>query len=58
MQLGFVNQVTPAESLLSEATRWAEDIMACSPMSIRASKAIVRDGAAEPGLATAYERQR
>jgi len=55
--LGFVNEVVPAADLLATAKRWAEQIIACSPMSIRASKEIVRLGANEPTLADAYRNQ-
>lgn len=42
--LGFVNEVVPAAELLDAAKRWAGEIMACSPMSIRASKESVYQG--------------
>ena len=57
LQLGFVNQVTSLDTLMSEARRWAAEIIACSPMSIQASKQIVQRGAAEASLAEAYGRQ-
>lgn len=57
LSLGFVNQVTPPETLMNEARRWAAEIMANSPMSIRASKEIVRKGLDEPTLPEAYAKQ-
>jgi enoyl-CoA hydratase/carnithine racemase len=36
-RLGFVNEVAEG-SVLSAARRWAEEILACSPLSVRASK--------------------
>jgi acetyl-CoA C-acetyltransferase len=39
--LGFVNEVVPAGGLMAAARRWADLILACSPMSIRASKEVV-----------------
>ncbi|WP_229459243.1 enoyl-CoA hydratase-related protein [Massilia cavernae] len=57
MRLGFVNQVVPAGALMDEARRWAAEILACSPMSIRASLEIVRMGAEEGSLAEAHARQ-
>ena len=42
--LGLVNQVVPASELMAAALQWADQIVACSPMSIRASKALVRNG--------------
>jgi crotonobetainyl-CoA hydratase len=42
--LGFVNEVVPANELMSAARRWAGLIAECSPMSIRASKQSVYRG--------------
>ncbi|WP_083748744.1 enoyl-CoA hydratase-related protein [Pelomonas sp. KK5] len=55
--LGFVNQVTAPEDLMAEARRWAIEITQNSPMSIRASMAIVREGLDEPSLAEADVQQ-
>lgn len=57
LELGFVNQVTTPDTLMSEARRWAAEIIANSPMSIRAAKEVVRLGQAEPSVAEAYPRQ-
>ena len=43
-ELGLVNEVVPDSELLSAARRWASLILACSPMSIRASKQVIRQG--------------
>ncbi len=40
-QLGFVNEVVPHENLMECALNWAKQILACSPLSIRASKDVV-----------------
>jgi len=40
-ELGFVNDVVPHDRLLEEASRWAEMITQCAPLSIRASKDVV-----------------
>ncbi len=40
-RLGFVNQVVPHEELMATAVEWANQIKACSPLSIRASKDVV-----------------
>ena len=56
--LGFVNQVTSADHLMGEARRCANEILANSPMSIRASMEIVRRGLDEASLAEAYVNQR
>ena len=57
MQLGFVNQVVPAEDLMAEAKRWAADIEVNSPMSVRASMDIVHRGLDEATLADAHRNQ-
>jgi acetyl-CoA C-acetyltransferase len=55
--LGFVNEVVPAAQLMEAARRWASEIMAVSPMSLRASKEIVRNGLATANVADAYANQ-
>jgi enoyl-CoA hydratase/carnithine racemase len=40
-QLGFVNEVTPHDRLMERTSEWARQILACSPLSIRASKDVV-----------------
>jgi crotonobetainyl-CoA hydratase len=40
-ELGFVNEVVPHDDTLAAARRWAEQISACAPLSIRASKDVV-----------------
>jgi enoyl-CoA hydratase/carnithine racemase len=57
-ELGFVNEVVPASELIAAAKRWAEQILALSPMSIRASKEAVYRGLTEPSVAAAMEAQR
>ncbi|HEX7852245.1 MAG TPA: enoyl-CoA hydratase-related protein [Sphingobium sp.] len=47
LALGFVNEVV-ADDLLGAARRWALEILASSPMSIRATKEAVRWGLAAP----------
>ncbi|MCB1686499.1 MAG: enoyl-CoA hydratase-related protein [Pseudomonadales bacterium] len=41
LSLGFVNEVVPHDELIDAARRWATDICACAPLSIRASKDVV-----------------
>jgi len=43
-QLGLVNEVVAHETLDEAVDRWATDILACAPLSIRAIKAMVRAG--------------
>jgi len=38
LQIGLINQVVPLEQLMSVAEGWAQKILACSPLAIRASK--------------------
>jgi crotonobetainyl-CoA hydratase len=40
-ELGFVNEVAPHEQLMERAMDWARQIIACSPLSISASKDVV-----------------
>jgi enoyl-CoA hydratase/carnithine racemase len=39
-RLGLVNEVVPATELAAAARRWADTILECSPMSVRASKQV------------------
>jgi enoyl-CoA hydratase/carnithine racemase len=38
LELGFVNEVVSAEELMGAARRWADQILECAPISVRASK--------------------
>jgi len=42
--LGLVNEVVPGAELLPAARRWADAILACSPISVRTSKQVVAQG--------------
>ena len=48
--LGFVNEVVPQGEALAAAKRWAETILECSPLAVRASKQCVHAGMDEPTL--------
>jgi enoyl-CoA hydratase/carnithine racemase len=39
-RLGIVNEVVPLQDLPAAAERWADEILACSPLSVRASKQV------------------
>lgn len=54
-ELGFVNEVVAQAELLAAARRWAELILECSPMSIRASKDAVYSGFDQPTLQAAIK---
>lgn len=49
-RLGFVNEVAPTGQSVEKARLWAEQILECSPMSIRASKDAVQRTMAEPSV--------
>ena len=51
--LGFVNEVVPAGEALAGARRWAQMMLECSPMSIRASKQAVYQGLEYAGVQAA-----
>jgi enoyl-CoA hydratase/carnithine racemase len=42
--LGFVNEVVRAAEVLPAARRWAEQILECAPLSVRASKEAALQG--------------
>jgi crotonobetainyl-CoA hydratase len=54
-ELGFVNDVVPQDQLMGRAKEWAAMILACSPMSIRATKEAAMMGFEEGGIRAAYE---
>jgi enoyl-CoA hydratase/carnithine racemase len=37
-RLGIVSEVVPPEEVMSAAERWADEILACAPLAVRASK--------------------
>ncbi len=55
--LGFVAEVTTPQDLMATARKWADEICALSPMSIRASKQAVYQGMDEPSLEAALKGQ-
>ncbi|MCY4501087.1 MAG: enoyl-CoA hydratase-related protein [Alphaproteobacteria bacterium] len=55
-ELGFVNEVVPEGEAVAGARRWAEQILECAPISIRASKEAVYAGMNEATLQTAIAR--
>lgn len=52
-QLGFVNEVVSTGDALAAAIRWAQMILECSPMAVRASKQAVYRGLDEMSLESA-----
>jgi enoyl-CoA hydratase/carnithine racemase len=55
LELGFVNEVASGD-VLEAAKGWAAKMLACSPMSIRATKEAVMKGLAEPLEKTVFEQ--
>jgi enoyl-CoA hydratase/carnithine racemase len=47
-RLGFVNEVVPAAELMDAARRWADEMLACSPLLLRLTKESARDGFGRP----------
>lgn len=47
-RLGIVNQVVPLVNLMAEANDWAEEILACAPLAVMASKEAALRGAHLP----------
>jgi enoyl-CoA hydratase/carnithine racemase len=53
---GLVNEVVPVADLMATAQRWAEAIVECAPLSVRASKQAALNGLGLP-LADAMNRR-
>ncbi len=58
-RLGFVNEVVAPEDLLPAAHRWADQIIECAPLSVRATKQVAMEGLAhgsiEDAMAARYD---
>ncbi|MBW2231628.1 MAG: enoyl-CoA hydratase/isomerase family protein [Deltaproteobacteria bacterium] len=55
LDLGFVNEVVPQAELMTAARRWADQIIECAPLSVRASKQAAMQGIELGGLEAAME---
>ncbi|MCP4039140.1 MAG: enoyl-CoA hydratase [bacterium] len=53
--LGFVNEVVAHEDVMPAARRWAEQIVECAPLSVRASKQSAMQGLDKANLQEATE---
>ena len=42
--MGLVNEVVPAADLMATAERWTNDVLECSPISVRLTKEAVLKG--------------
>ena len=56
-ELGFVTAVVPHAQLMQEARKWANQIIECSPMSIRATKQVVMRSLDVPAVETSMRNQ-
>jgi crotonobetainyl-CoA hydratase len=54
-ELGFINEIVPVGEALAGAKRWAQMILECSPMAVRASKEAIYRGMDEPALENAIK---
>ncbi len=54
-ELGFVSKVVPQAELMDEAKKWAAMILACSPVSVRTSKAVIEQSLREADLQKAAD---
>jgi enoyl-CoA hydratase/carnithine racemase len=51
--LGLINQVVPAEDLERTVRALADDLLACAPLALEATKQVMLQGLAEPDMAKA-----
>jgi crotonobetainyl-CoA hydratase len=47
-RLGIVNEVAPLSELAATAQRWADEILECSPTSVRATKQVALESQGMP----------
>jgi len=55
LRLGFVNEVVPPAELMGAARRWAEQILECSPLSVRATKQAAMQGLSHASIEAAMQ---
>ncbi|WP_067904623.1 enoyl-CoA hydratase-related protein [Nocardia vaccinii] len=55
MDLGFVSDIAPRGETLEVALRWADRLLACAPLSLRATKQAMLDGYEAGGVRGAME---
>ncbi len=53
-ELGFVTAVAPQGRALEEAKAWAAQLLECSPIALRATKAVARQSALSPGFESLF----
>ncbi len=57
LRLGFVNEVVAPGELMAAARRWAEQILECSPLSVRATKQAALRGLDHAGVEAAMNER-
>lgn len=57
LSIGLINEVVPQGEAVIGARRWAEQILACSPASIRTTKHCAQRGQGESSLQSAFHAQ-
>ena len=61
-ELGFVTAVVPHDDLVARTKEWVDQILACSPLSVRASKDVVyrslSTGSLRESMEASYESVR
>ena len=57
LNLGFVNEVTKIEDLMSTAEKWAQLILDCSPTSIRTTKDVAMSGLSHANIEDAMSEK-
>lgn len=45
---GLVNEVVPQDEVMATAERWAQEIVECAPLAVRATKQMVKQGLGRP----------
>ncbi|MEJ7935309.1 enoyl-CoA hydratase-related protein [Sphingobium sp. AN558] len=55
LAIGLVSEVVPGAELMAVARRWADEIVACAPIAIRASKQVAYAAFDLPDLASALD---
>lgn len=56
-RIGLINQVVPRTELMDRARALAQDLLACAPLALQASKQVMQQSLAEPDLAAAMARR-
>jgi crotonobetainyl-CoA hydratase len=55
LRMGLINEVVAAKDLLTRANALAQELLACAPLSLEATKQVMLQSLAQPDLKTAIE---